>query len=52
MEKRGGVASMYHLIPSGSVDRYRAALEHAAREAGLRVLVSGPWPPYAFGDTW
>jgi hypothetical protein len=52
MEKRGGVASMYHLIPAGSADRYRAALERAAREEGLRVIVSGPWPPYAFADTW
>ena len=52
MEKRGGVASMYHLIPSGSTERYRAALEHAAHEEGLRVIVSGPWPPYAFADTW
>lgn len=52
MEKRGSVASMYHLIPSGSADRYRAALEHAAREEGLRVIVSGPWPPYTFADTW
>jgi hypothetical protein len=52
MEKRGGVASMYHLIPTGSAARYRAALEHAAGEEGLRVIVSGPWPPYAFADTW
>jgi hypothetical protein len=52
MEKRGGVASMYHLIPGGSAARYRAGVEHAAREAGLRVIVSGPWPPYAFADTW
>jgi hypothetical protein len=52
MEKRGGVASMYHLIPNGSTERYRAALEHAAHEEGLRVIVSGPWPPYAFAGTW
>ena len=52
MEKRGNVASIYHLIPAGSVERYRAALDGAAREANVRVIVSGPWPPYAFSDTW
>jgi hypothetical protein len=45
METRGCVASMYHLIPSGSTERYRAALEHAAHEEGLRVIVSGPGAP-------
>jgi hypothetical protein len=52
MERRAGVASLYHLIPSGSVNRYRAALERAARGEGVRLIVSGPWPPYAFADTW
>ena len=52
VEKRGGVASIYHLVPRGSVDRYRSALERAARDAGVRMIVSGPWPPYAFADTW
>jgi hypothetical protein len=52
MEKRGSVASIYHLIPMGSVERYRTALGRAAREAGIRMIVSGPWPAYAFADTW
>lgn len=52
VEKRGNVATIYHLIPSGSADRYRAALERASRDAGLRILVSGPWPPYAFAESW
>jgi hypothetical protein len=52
MEKRGNVASIYHLIPAASVDRYKAALDAAAREAAIRMIVSGPWPPYAFADTW
>lgn len=52
MQKRGNVASIYHLIPVGSVDRYRSALEAAAREADVRMIVSGPWPPYAFADSW
>ena len=52
MEKRGTVASIYHLIPAGSVDRYLAALDAAAGDADVRIIVSGPWPPYAFADTW
>jgi hypothetical protein len=52
MEKRAGVASIYHLIPRGAVDRYRIAITRRAREQGVRIIVSGPWPPYAFADTW
>jgi hypothetical protein len=50
VEKKGDVASVYHLVPSGSVNRYRKALETAARDANLRVLITGPWPPYAFAQ--
>jgi hypothetical protein len=52
VEKRGNVASIYQLVPRGSVDRYRSAIEEAARDAGVRMIVSGPWPPYAFADIW
>lgn len=48
VERQANVASVYHLIPRGSVDAYRAALDRAARKAGLSLRVSGPWPPYAF----
>ena len=48
IERQATVASVYHLIPRGSVDAYRAALDRAARKAGLSLRVSGPWPPYAF----
>ena len=50
VERQANVASVYHLIPAGSVDPYRAALDRAARKAGLRLRVSGPWPPYAFSS--
>ena len=49
VEKREGLASVYHLIPRGSAAAYRIAARRAAAESGLRVVVSGPWPPYAFG---
>jgi gas vesicle protein GvpL/GvpF len=52
VEKRGGVASIYHLVPRGSVDRYESAIQEAARNAGVRMIVTGPWPPYAFADIW
>ena len=48
IERQATVASVYHLIPRGSVDVYHAALDRAARTTGLRLRVSGPWPPYAF----
>jgi len=38
----------YHLIPRGQARVYRAALKRRAAALGLRVVASGPWPPYAF----
>jgi hypothetical protein len=52
IEKRGRIASVYHLVPKASTGPYKAALERAARDAGVRVIVSGPFPPYAFADVW
>jgi hypothetical protein len=48
------VASVYHLVPRGRCAQYRAGVARAARRlAPLRLTVSGPWPPYAFGaDAW
>lgn len=48
IERQATVTSVYHLIPRGSVDAYRAALDRAARTGDLRIRVSGPFPPYAF----
>jgi hypothetical protein len=45
------VASVYHLVPRGVSGQYRRRLARAAKGlAPLRLTVSGPWPPYAFGD--
>jgi hypothetical protein len=52
VEKQGPIASVYHLVPRGQAEKYRRTLEHAAREAGLRLTVSGPWPPYAFSTSF
>jgi Gas vesicle synthesis protein GvpL/GvpF len=48
---RGRLAgSMYHLVPRGAAPAYRAALQRAAVAADLTVVISGPWPPYAFAE--
>ena len=52
IEKRSGVATVNHLIPRGSASAYRAAVERAGARAGVRLVVSGPHPPYAFADNW
>jgi gas vesicle protein GvpL/GvpF len=45
------MASVYHLVERGSGPRYRDALRAAAETAPeLRVVASGPWPPYAFAS--
>ena len=52
VEKRSGVVTINHLVPRTAVDRYRDALERAAEENGVRLIVTGPFPPYAFADSW
>ena len=41
------LASVYHLIDRGAAAAYRAAIEDADLGA-VRVVATGPWPPYAF----
>jgi gas vesicle protein GvpL/GvpF len=42
-------ASVYHLIPRGTAEAYLAAVRDASgRHPAVRVVASGPWPPYAF----
>lgn len=48
VERRAGVATVYHLVTRGSVDRYASAVERTARSAGLRIRIAGPFAPYAF----
>jgi hypothetical protein len=52
VDRRGGVVTINHLVPRASAAAYRDAVEHAADENGVRLIVTGPWPPYAFADTW
>jgi hypothetical protein len=48
VERRPGVVAVYHLIPAGSVRRYVRAVTRSAQAAGVRVRLTGPFPPYAF----
>ena len=42
------LASVYHLIDRGASAAYRGAVERAGGAALVRVVTTGPWPPYAF----
>ncbi len=49
-EGRGDhVATVYHLVPLRAARAYRAALARAD-VTEVRVVVTGPWPPYAFAE--
>jgi hypothetical protein len=52
VERRGGIATVHHLIPRAMAERYRAAVERAAAKSSIRLVVSGPFAPYAFADNW
>jgi hypothetical protein len=52
VERHDRIATVYHLIPRASAEAYRTALTRASADAGLHITVSGPWPAYAFADTW
>jgi hypothetical protein len=48
----GAIAlSAAHLVERGRVAEYRTRLRSlGAERPGLRLLTSGPWPPYSFSD--
>jgi hypothetical protein len=52
IERRGRIVTVYHLIPRTSAEAYRRAAMRAAAAAGLRIIVTGPYPAYAFADNW
>jgi len=41
------LASVHHLIDRGDAAAYQAAVERATLDA-IRLVATGPWPPYAF----
>ena len=52
VERRSGIATVHHLIPRSTADRYRDTVARTAADNGMRVAVSGPWAPYAFAENW
>ena len=48
IELTDGIASVYHLVPRTSVNAYARAVHLALDRAGMRAVLSGPFPPYAF----
>lgn len=45
------ILSAAHLVERALVGEYRVRLRSlGARRPGLRLLTSGPWPPYSFSD--
>ena len=51
VERRAGIASVHHLVPRGCVAAYARAMHRTAEAEGVRMTLTGPFPPYAFG-TW
>ncbi len=43
------LASVYHLVDRARVDPYLRAIAEAPAAPGVRLIASGPFPPYAFG---
>ncbi len=41
------LASVYHLVDRGAAAAYQAAIDDATLDS-VRVVATGPWPPYAF----
>ncbi len=40
--------SLYFLVPRRSLESFRQAFRHMVCRNALKVLLSGPWPPYNF----
>jgi len=49
VERRAGIVSVHHLVPRGCVAAYARAMHRTAEAAGVRMTLTGPFPPYAFG---
>ena len=49
VQPQGPVISVYHLVPRTAATAYRQVIEGAG-VPGVRLMVSGPFPPFAFVD--
>jgi hypothetical protein len=48
---RSRLLSLYFLVPRASVESFRRAARHLHSKASVKLLLSGPWPPYNFVDS-
>lgn len=48
---RGCLLSLYFLVPRASVEPFRHAAHHFRSREPIKMLLSGPWPPYNFVDS-
>jgi hypothetical protein len=44
------VVSLYFLVPRTSVELFREAGRQCLKDGSMKLVVSGPWPPYNFAD--
>jgi hypothetical protein len=50
VERQGDIVSVYHLVPRRAAAAYARVAKERIAAAGLRAVVSGPFPPYAFSS--
>jgi hypothetical protein len=47
---RSRLLSLYFLVPRAGVEAFRRAARRLHSEASVKLLLTGPWPPYNFVD--
>ncbi len=48
---RSRLLSLYFLVPRASVESFRRAARHLIPKESVKLLLSGPWPPYNFVES-
>ena len=48
---RSRLLSLYFLVPRAAVEAFRRAACHLHPKEAVKLLLSGPWPPYNFVDS-
>jgi hypothetical protein len=48
---RSRLLSLYFFVPRGFVESFRQAARHLHLKDSVKLLLSGPWPPYNFVDS-
>ena len=48
LSHRGRLLSLYFLTPKSGVEEFRKLARNISTPHGVKLLLSGPWPPYNF----